>query len=475
MGNDITAGPGPLARVLVVDDSTVIRKAIEKKLKSDFDLCTAADGEAGWEALVRDDRISVLVTDIEMPGLDGYALVSRIRATEDVRLRDIPIIVITGAEDEESRERAFACGATDFIVKPIDTMQLRARVHAQARFSQTIALLNRTEEALKDQATFDPLTQLCSRRYFEQHCEQDIAYVHRHGGALTLARIEIDRLKEIYQLHGDQLVDELLVWAARIFLKVCRKEDTVARSSGAEFAVILPGSDKQQAMVLANRLCEATTAHPFQYGDVRIPVSVSIGLVTLGECAPGVFEELMALAERRLRRARLAGGNRFDAGEEAGALAGQGDLPALNPEQPVPEAVEEIEALSLPDTDELSTAGLEEIVRQEAEEIRASAPARGMAEPATADEIGLPSLPDTDELSIPGIGELTLLDAPAPEPVTVDEALRLLADGQGERIEPLLDGLVQRLLPLLEFHDSRRDHTLSDLLDEMRVRIRGSD
>ena len=264
MGNDNTAGSGPLARVLIVDDSTVIRKAIEKKLKNDFDLCTAADGEAGWEALVRDDRISVLVTDIEMPGLDGYGLVSRIRATGDVRLRDIPIIVITGAEDEESRERAFACGATDFIVKPIDTMQLRARVHAQARFSQTVAQLSRTEEALKDQATLDPLTQLCSRRYFEQHCAQDIAY--------EVTRYDIDDLDRAIadgEAHG--------------FVKV----------------LTAPGSDRILGATIvgyhaAELLAEFVLAmkHGLGLGKLAAPLRAALAGRT---AAPSVFEMMVVL------------------------------------------------------------------------------------------------------------------------------------------------------------------------------------
>ena len=112
------------ARVLVVDDSRVIRKAIGKVLGSEFELTEAEDGEAGWDTLTRDNRTEVVISDIQMPRLDGYGMICRIRAAEDPRLRDIPIIVITGAEDEITKERAYACGANDFILKPIDSAQL---------------------------------------------------------------------------------------------------------------------------------------------------------------------------------------------------------------------------------------------------------------------------------------------------------------------------------------------------------------
>src|SRR6266849_3366867 len=101
------------ARVLVVDDAPVIRHAIKKMLTSDFDVLLAEDGETAWKKLVQDEQIKLLITDIEMPGLDGYAFICRIRASDEARIRDLPIITITGAEDEETKERAYACGATD--------------------------------------------------------------------------------------------------------------------------------------------------------------------------------------------------------------------------------------------------------------------------------------------------------------------------------------------------------------------------
>src|SRR5256885_6967375 len=120
MSSVINNGSGTKPHVLVADDSRVIRKAVTKILGNDFELVEADDGEAAWQQIERDQRIEVLMTDIEMPKLDGYGLICRVRAADESRLRDLPIIVITGAEDETTRERAYACGATDFITKPID-------------------------------------------------------------------------------------------------------------------------------------------------------------------------------------------------------------------------------------------------------------------------------------------------------------------------------------------------------------------
>src|SRR4030066_135784 len=132
------AEPSPQTRprVLVADDSRVIRMAIKKILGADYDLVEVEDGESAWDRIRADSEIQALVTDIEMPNVDGYELICRIRGAEETRLRELPVIVITGAEDEETKQRAFACGATGFIIKPIAAIQLKARVQAYIRYDQ---------------------------------------------------------------------------------------------------------------------------------------------------------------------------------------------------------------------------------------------------------------------------------------------------------------------------------------------------
>src|SRR5713226_1869746 len=123
-------------RILVVDDSRVMRKAISRILDSQFDLVETEDGEAGWEALLGDEAIDVIITDVEMPRLDGHALLARIRSSEVARIREMPTIVITGAEDEPAKQKAYACGATDFVIKPIDGPQLLACMRTHLKSDQ---------------------------------------------------------------------------------------------------------------------------------------------------------------------------------------------------------------------------------------------------------------------------------------------------------------------------------------------------
>lgn len=309
-------GSGPKPHVLVADDSRVIRKAVSKILGGDFDLIEAEDGESAWEQLAKDERIEVVMTDIEMPKLDGYGLICRVRAADQTRVRDLPIIVITGAEDDITRERAYACGATDFITKPIDGVQLLARARAHAKLDETVRKLNEVETVLGEQAATDALTQLHSRRFLVSRGEQDFAYAKRRGMDLSVVRIDVDEFRALYDTHGDEVCNLLIVWLAKIIAASVRTEDTAARLQGAHFAALMTGTGRMDAAVVCERIRNSVAAAPFKHGALSIPVTVSLGLVTLGHDSANSFEELLRSADKNITLAKASGGNRLGIGYE---------------------------------------------------------------------------------------------------------------------------------------------------------------
>jgi diguanylate cyclase (GGDEF)-like protein len=299
------------ARVLVTDDSRVIRMAVVKILGDKFEVIEAEDGEACWERLLPDDQVQLLITDIEMPRLDGYNLLCRIRAHDQSRLRDLPVIVITGAEDETTRERAFACGATDFITKPIDSVQLLARARAHTHGDEASLKLSEVEVALEEQSANDALTGLHSRRYFLQRGAQDLAFTKRRDTELSIVRIDIDNFRNLYDTHGTDVSDAILKWLAKIITASIRTEDTAARLRGAQFAVLLPDTGRMEGAVLAERIRTTVAATPFAHGPLSLPVTVSLGIATLGRDPGDNIEELLASADRAMTLAKAAGGNRL--------------------------------------------------------------------------------------------------------------------------------------------------------------------
>ena len=302
--------------VLVIDDSRVIRRAIGKILSGEFTLIDAEDGEAGWQHLVTDSRVQVVISDVEMPKLDGYALICRIRAADESHLRNLPVIVITGAQDDQTRERAFACGATDFIIKPIDAVQLLARARAHARLDQTTRKLSETQKSLEEQTAVDPLTELHSRRYFLQRATQDLAFAKRHNQDLSLLRIEFDNFRDVYKRHGDDVCDQIFIWLAGLMRANTRIEDTPARIRGGEFAILAPTSDRREASALAERLRTAVVDKPFRHGDSDITLTISLGLATVVSDRVDSIDDLMARAEQRLTLAKAGGGNQLGLGYE---------------------------------------------------------------------------------------------------------------------------------------------------------------
>lgn len=134
--------------VLVVDDSRVVRRTILNTLGPVYNVLEAGDGAAGWRMLRQDSRIEAVISDIQMPEMDGYTFICKVRAVEDPALREVPIIVITSAEDEITRERAYACGANDFILKPFHSDQLLACVRNQiSEYRKTAAAMTTSAPA----------------------------------------------------------------------------------------------------------------------------------------------------------------------------------------------------------------------------------------------------------------------------------------------------------------------------------------
>lgn len=124
-------------RVLVADDSRTVRGIINKILSSRYEVLLAEDGEQAWQILEQTPDIRMVISDIMMPNLDGYGLICRIRAAEQPEIQSLPIQVITSSDDDITRERAHACGANDFVVKPVDFSDLVERVnfHTEAKLT----------------------------------------------------------------------------------------------------------------------------------------------------------------------------------------------------------------------------------------------------------------------------------------------------------------------------------------------------
>lgn len=319
---------GAEARILLIDDSKVMRKSALKMLGGDFDVVVAEDGEQGWQMIQDDNRIQVVFTDLNMPKMNGYQLLERVRTATDAGIRNLPVIVVTGAEnDDEAKEKALEQGATDFITKPFNSTDLKARAHAHANYQ-------RTTKVLQESATVDPLTGLANERSFDEQFEKDLSFVVRHGKSIGIMLVEVDGFRELFLKIGRKGADSLIQQIAKVLLKSVRKEDCVARLGLASFAVSLPTANGEGATRLAERICQAVSAFKAKLRGETLSITVSIGLHVPATPGLSSVADLRAKADDCLRLALGEGGNRVNAlVESAQARAAEPTLASVSVDQ----------------------------------------------------------------------------------------------------------------------------------------------
>jgi diguanylate cyclase (GGDEF)-like protein len=303
--------PGELPKILLVEDSQTTRALLSKYLAGYYELLHAPDGKAAWELLSARTDIELVITDIQMPRMTGQQLLVAIRKSNAEHFRNLPVIVMTTADDNTDRNLAFLNGANDFLSKPIDEFELQARVNVHHKLARTIRELEASRYALAQQATTDPLTQLKNRRAFFDNAEKFFSQARRYHSDLSVMLLDIDHFKRINDTHGHHGGDEALSHLAAVLSQMIRSEDTVARIGGEEFGVLMPDTNRLGAAVLAERMRAAAEREPFVLAGRTVHVTVSIGIASFGPDGYDSFDQLMSAADRRLYLAKSSGRNRI--------------------------------------------------------------------------------------------------------------------------------------------------------------------
>lgn len=330
-----------LPHLLVVDDSRLMRRAISKILGKEYRISEANDGEDGWRVLQQHDDIKVIFSDLSMPNLDGYGLLERIRNCNEPGIQNLPVIIITGAEDdEETKQRALSKGASDFISKPFESVQLRTRAKTHVRLDDTHRQLNETVTLLEEQTTKDDLTGLSNKNYFLQRGNKDLAFAKRHRGELSLLLIQVDNFNKLFTGFGKEAALHALKEVSRIMMDNVRHEDTVARIGVAQLAFLTPSTNRIGARQLGERIRNQIEAMTVEFGGINIPTTISIGISAIEISRNTLLDDILKVAKQHLNHAIDAGGNRTVLEEITDTLAPEIDvveereLPPVLPEAP---------------------------------------------------------------------------------------------------------------------------------------------
>jgi two-component system cell cycle response regulator len=316
---------GSKQRLLIVDDSKVIRVTARKILRDHFDTIEAIDGENAWEVLNNEGPFSLIVSDLTMPNLDGFGLLDRIRSSRHPAIRDIPVIIITGANDSEAtKSRASQAGATDFIGKPFDSVHLLARTQAHANARILTDALRQETFKLEEQSMVDPLTGLSNEIAFMERAYQQLSYAIRHKTDLSIFLVEIDGYLELGRQYGKPASEAMLRSVADTLKTEIRQEDTAARTGAARFGLLLPGMNMAGIRNLSERIIRSVTTTPVKQGEERIAMTVSIGVATPDIRRDTRLEDLLPEAAQHLSLARSQGGNQAVFTDAINAIAESG-------------------------------------------------------------------------------------------------------------------------------------------------------
>jgi len=305
---ETAAAPGGAAgaRIVVADDDPDILFLVARVLEREgHEVLRASSGEEALE-LARASAPDLLLLDVSMPGMDGYAVC---RELQRLGAAAPPVIFLTAHAHTSARVTGLDAGAVDYVTKPFEPAELRARVRAALRTKTA-------KDVLVEEAARDGLTGLLNRAQFPHRVAELVSGARRHRRPLACLMIDLDHFKSVNDAHGHAAGDAVLTEVARRIEAHCRTEDVLIRYGGEEFLALLPDTDAEGAASVAEKLRQALEADPVMFApdgadEVEIPVQASIGVAWWeSDMIDGAL--LVSAADGALYRAKELGRNRVE-------------------------------------------------------------------------------------------------------------------------------------------------------------------
>ncbi len=302
--NDKSGAPAHKAQsVLAIDDTQDIHDLLRLRLRAEgielHHAHSAAEGIAHAKALVPD----LVLLDIDMPKMNGFDVCRALKA--DPVTSAIPVIFLSAASDVDDKVAGFDLGAVDFVTKPFNTAELRARVRAALR-------TKRYQDLLAQRAQIDGLTGLWNRGYFNQRLQDEVAAARRYGREVTLVLVDLDHFKKLNDGHGHPFGDRVLMATGEVLASSVRATDAACRYGGEEFGLILTETPGSGARTCCERIREQIEALNLLSRGKPVPVTTSVGFATTGAIPKEqlTVQTLLDAADAALYAAKQGGRNR---------------------------------------------------------------------------------------------------------------------------------------------------------------------
>jgi two-component system cell cycle response regulator len=296
-------------KIIVADDDAISRRMMTRLLESSgYDVVTANNGRDAAEMLASPGGPRLALIDWIMPELDGLGVCRSVRDRQEDSY--VYVILLTSKQARDDIVAGLEAGADDYLTKPCNPEELRARLRTGSRILALEDKLVEAREEMRFKATHDALTSLWNRASILEALERELARSRREQGIVSILICDLDHFKLINDVHGHLVGDEVLQQAASRLLSSVRTYDQVGRYGGEEFLVLLTGCDPSQTHSRAEHIRLAIGSLPFETNGGPLSITVSVGTLTSNEWTTDLTaNQLLHQADLALYRAKEFGRN----------------------------------------------------------------------------------------------------------------------------------------------------------------------
>jgi two-component system, cell cycle response regulator len=295
-------------KILVAEDDALSRTLLERTLhRAGYEVISAVNGTAAIEELTKDDPPRLALLDWVMPGKDGVEVCREMR-----RRKDQPyayLILLSSRESKEDIVQGLESGADDYLTKPFDGDELKARLRVGERILELEDRLVEAREGMRFQATHDPLTSLWSRGVIVELITREVERSHREKSLIAVMMCDIDHFKSVNDKYGHLVGDDVLREVSRRLQNSVRSYDMVGRFGGEEFIIVLNKCDPSSVISRAENLRNSIAAKLIQASPNPLQITVSLGMALSSEFPTSSADELIYAADQALYAAKAAGRN----------------------------------------------------------------------------------------------------------------------------------------------------------------------